>query len=73
MRTNAPRMVTVVVAIALTVIGLSLTVLRIEAINSVVMGVVQQAGAGLTRQEIGWSALLASPLLLALGSLLKGV
>ena len=73
MRTNAPRMVTVVVAVALTVIGLSLTVLRVEAINSVVMGVVQQADAGLSRQEIGWSALLASPLLLALGSLLKGL
>jgi hypothetical protein len=73
MRTNAPRMVTVVIAIALTVIGLSLTVLRIEAINSLVMGVVKQIGPGLTRQDVGWSTLLASPLLLAVGSLLKGV
>ena len=73
MRTNAPRMITVVIAIALTVIGLSLTVLRIEAINTVVMGLAKQVADGVTRQDVGWSALLASPLLLAVGSLLKGV
>ena len=73
MRTNAPRMVTVVVALALMVIGLSLTVLSIEALNSLVMDVVQQVDRGLTPKDVGWSALLASPLLLALGSLLKGI
>jgi hypothetical protein len=66
-------MITVVLAIALTIVGLSLTVLGIEAINTTVMDLVRGMDLGLTRERLGWFALLASPLLLTVGSLLKGV
>ena len=71
LRTNAPRMVTVVVAIGLTVVGLALSVFEIEAVVDPVMEFVTERGWDLTQDEAGWLALLASPLLLAVGSFLK--
>ena len=73
MRTNAPRMVTVVVAVVLTVAGLSLALYPIQPLNQLVMGAVDAVGLDLTKQRAGWFALLGSPLLLAAGSLLKGM
>ena len=72
LRTNAPRMVTVVVAVALTIVGLALSVFDTSAIVDPVMEWVVDAGWDLTQDEAGWAALLASPLLLAAGSFLKG-
>ncbi len=68
MRTNAPRIVTVLLALALTVVGLSLTVMPIAPVNDLL----RETGVRLTREH-GYWALLASPLLLVLGSFLKGL
>lgn len=73
MRTNAPRMVTVVVAVALTLVGLSLTTFGIEPIDRTVMDALEGLGLALEPREAGWWALLASPLLLTIGSLFKDV
>jgi hypothetical protein len=70
MRTNAPRMITVVLALALTIVGLSATVIPIEAINDLVL----ETGYNLTEnRELAWLALLASPVLLIIGSFFAGV
>ncbi|MBW3664471.1 MAG: hypothetical protein KY469_15325 [Actinobacteria bacterium] len=73
MRTNAPRMVTVVLAVALTLAGLSLTTFHVAAVDEAVMELVSGAGLELDPREAGWWALLLSPLLLTAGSLLKDV
>ncbi|MGH2812741.1 MAG: hypothetical protein ACRDI1_08535 [Actinomycetota bacterium] len=70
MRTNAPRMITIVLAVALTIVGLSATVIPIEAINDLVL----ETGYNLTEnRELAWLALLASPVLLIIGSFFAGV
>lgn len=66
-------MITVVLSIALTLAGLSLTVGHVGSVNSMVMGLLAEAGVGLSEQRAGWAALLASPLALAAGSLLRGL
>ena len=73
MNTNAPRMVTVVLALAFLVVGMAIAILRIEAIGDPVMDLVRQVSDDVTRQEVGWWALLISPLLLTIGSFFKGV
>jgi hypothetical protein len=75
MHPNPPRQVTVIIAVALTVLGLALVFFEAQTLDFV-------ASAGLPidvqRQIIGWmedrtfawGALAASPILLTLGSLL---
>lgn len=67
-RTNAPRMITVVAAIVLTIVGLSVTVLPIAIVNDTL----RETGYQLTREQ-GWLALVASPVLLIIGSLFARV
>jgi hypothetical protein len=67
-RTNAPRLITVVIALAFTVLGLSSTILPIPVINDAVAG----AGFSLTREQ-GWIALAGSPILLIIGSIFARV
>jgi hypothetical protein len=79
LRPNPPRMVTVVLAVALTVVGLALIYLptadaadlvrRLPLPNDITNQVVE-----LIRQRVlAYLALAASPILLILGSLLKGL
>ena len=79
MRPNPPRMVTVVVAVVLLVVGLVLVFYRAQAIDFV-----RGLGAlpnDLQRQIVGWMAerfvalglLAAAPLLLIVGSLVRGL
>lgn len=67
-RPNAPRMITVLAAVVLTVVGLSVTVFPIDFVNDLL----REAGLRPTREQGFW-ALLVSPLLLVLGSLLPGM
>jgi hypothetical protein len=67
-RPNAPKLITVFLAVALTVVGLSVTEYPIDFVNEQLM----EANITLTREQ-GWMALGASPLLLIAGSLLRGL
>jgi len=67
-RPNAPRMVTVVLAIALTLVGLSRTGYPIGFVNDLL----RSAGLHVTREQ-GYWALLGSPLVLIAGSLLPNL
>ena len=78
-RPNAPRMVTVVVAVLLLVVGLGLVLYQTEAINFVRgLGVLpndlqRQIVAWMAERFVGWGLLAASPLLLIVGSLVRGL
>jgi hypothetical protein len=67
-RPNAPRFVTIVLAVALTVIGLAVTVHPIQP----VIDLLDKAGVELSREQ-GWLALHASPVLLVIGSFFRGI
>ena len=63
LRPNAPKMVTVLVAVVLTVIGLSLTVLPIDPVTDLL----REVGLKLTKEQ-KWLTLAASPILLIIAS-----
>ena len=68
LKPNAPRMITVVLSIALAVAGLVATgTLEIAAIADLL------AEADLLREDYGHYALIASPALLVIGSFFRGV
>jgi hypothetical protein len=67
-RPNAPRFVTIVLAIALTVIGLAVTVHPIKP----VIDLLDSGGIELSKDQ-GWWALLGSPVLLVVGSFFRGI
>jgi hypothetical protein len=67
-RPNAPRFVTIVLAVALTVVGLAVTVHPIKP----VLDLLDKAGVEPTRKQ-GWWALVASPALLVVGSFFRGI
>ena len=68
LRPNAPRMITCVGAVVLTVVGLAVTVLPIDIVTQQLT----EWGIVLGQRE-GWIALLASPLLLIAGSFMRGL
>jgi hypothetical protein len=68
LRPNAPRMVTVLVAVVLTVVGVSLTVQEIGFVRDLLT----ENDIEITRDQ-AYIALTASPLLLVAGSLLRGL
>ena len=71
---NPPRLVTVVLALALVLVGLSATVLPIDFVNEALAYV--QTAAGFEFQvttELGWLFLFAGNALLVAGSLLPGI
>jgi hypothetical protein len=72
--TNPPYLATVVVAIVLMVVGLSLegSLFSIAALNQVVDQVLAVIGMDANR-EIGRVLILASPTLLIVGSLVRGI
>jgi hypothetical protein len=75
---NAPRMVTVVVALALLVIGVGLVFFQAQTVEFVrglplSRDLMRQAVALMDEQMATWAALAASPILLIVGSLLPGI
>lgn len=71
---NPPRLVTVVVALALLVVGLSATVLPIDFVNELLAAVQGSMGANIAvTPEVGWLCMLVGDALLVAGSLLPGV
>jgi hypothetical protein len=67
-RPNAPKMVTILVAIGLTVVGIAVNLHPIQP----VLDLLANANLELTRTQ-GWYCLLASPVLLIAGSLFRGL
>jgi hypothetical protein len=79
MKPNAPRMVTVLVAVLLTAAGLALVALPSSQIDELLRQL--PLGDDLTRQLMAWGSeratawvlLVASPVLLIVGSLVRGL
>lgn len=78
MRPNAPRMVTVVVAVVLLVVGLVLVFYQGPAIDfvrtiSLPADIQRQVVSWMGDQIVAWVALAAAPILLIVGSLLPNI
>jgi hypothetical protein len=74
LRPNPPRLVTLVLAVALVVIGVSATIFPLDFVNEALNLVQGEIGTSIAvTTEIGWLALLAANLLLIAGSLLPGI
>ncbi|CAN5754748.1 hypothetical protein BH23CHL7_BH23CHL7_09690 [soil metagenome] len=79
LRPNPPRMITVVAAVALTVVGLALSFLPLGEVVSLVRDVglpndVENLVVQLIQDDLAaYAALALSPLLLIAGSYLKGL
>ena len=70
MKTNAPRLITIALALALTVAGLHLTgTVTIDVVGDLI----RQFGFGDFGKDEGFIALLASPVLLIAGSFLPNL
>lgn len=78
-RPNPPRMITVLVAIALLAVGLAGTVLSADTVRDLVSSVglpgdlQRQILSLVLDRTVAYVCLLASPMLLAAGSLLPGI
>ena len=71
---NPPRMITVVVAVALILVGLSATVLPLDFVNAALDVVQDTIGTNLEiTTEVGWLFLFVGDALLIVGSLLPGI
>jgi hypothetical protein len=71
---NPPRMITVVIAAALILVGLSATVFPIDFVNAALDVVQETIGTNLVvSTEVGWLFLFAGDALLIAGSLLPGI
>ncbi len=74
LRPNAPRLVTVVLAIALLVVGMSATVFPIDIVSEMLGYVWSFIGFEIDiTPDVGWLFLLAGDALLVAGSLLPGI
>ena len=79
MKPNAPRMVTVVLAVVLTIIGLALIYLPTGQLEDLVRQVGLPADiqrtlvSWIADRVVAWAALAASPILLMVGSLVRGL
>ena len=79
MRTNAPRMVTVILALAFLALGLTLTLFEVASVTETVSDLVKDTFDVRKRdlaertEQVGWASLLLSNLLLVVGSIFKGV
>ena len=71
---NPPRMITVVIAAALILVGLSATVFPLDFVNAALDVVQDTLGTSLEiTTEVGWLFLFAGDALLIAGSLLPGI
>ena len=74
LRPNPPRLVTVVIAVALILVGLSATVFPIDIFNAALEVVQVTLGTDIeVTTEIGWLFLFGGDVLLVAGSLLPGI
>ena len=74
LRPNAPRMVTVVIAAALILVGLSATVFPLDFVNAALDVVQGFLGTDIeVTTELAWLFLFAGDVLLVAGSLLPGI
>ena len=74
LRPNPPKLVTVVIAVALILVGLSATVFPIDLVNMALDLVQQTIGFELEiTTQVAWLFLLAGDALLVVGSLLPGI
>ena len=74
LRPNPPKLITVVIAVALVLVGLSATVFPIDLVNQALAIVQQTIGFDIqVTTEIAWLCLLAGDTLLVVGSLLPGI
>ena len=74
MRPNPPKLVTVVIALALIVVGVSVTIFPLDFVNQALDLVQSTLGTDFqVTTEIGWLFLLAGDVLLITGSLLPGI
>jgi hypothetical protein len=74
LKPNAPRMVTVVLAVALIVVGISATIFPIDIVNQALDVVQVYIGTNIAvTTEVAWLCLLAGDALLVAGSLLPGI
>jgi hypothetical protein len=74
LRPNPPRLVTVVLAVALVLVGLSATVFPLDFVNAALDVVQGYLGTSIeVTTELAWLALLAGNVLLIAGSLLPGI
>jgi hypothetical protein len=71
---NPPRMITVVIAVALILVGLSATVFPLDFVNAALNVVQETLGTSLqVTTEVGWLFLFVGDVLLVAGSLLPGI
>jgi hypothetical protein len=72
---NPPRMITVVIAVILLIVGVSLegSVLAIPQLNQLVTDVLKQIDLGIARETLARLLIIAGPVLLILGSLVRGL
>ena len=71
---NPPRMITVVVAVALILVGLSATVFPLDFVNAALDVVQDTIGTNLEiTTEVGWLFLFVGDALLIVGSLVPGI
>ncbi len=79
LRPNPPKMVTVLIALALLAAGVAGTLIDLETVRDIITGLslprgIERDVLGLIADRtIAYACLLASPLLLVLGSLLPGI
>jgi hypothetical protein len=74
LRPNPPRLITVVIAVALILVGLSATVFPIDLVNQALDIVQSTIGTNIeVTTEVAWLFLLAGDALLIAGSLLPGI
>ena len=74
LRPNPPRLFTIVIAVALLVVGLSATILPIDFVNQALDMVQSTFGTNVEiTTQVGWLCLLGANVALIAGSLLPGV
>lgn len=74
LRPNPPRLVTVVLAVALVLVGVSATVFPLDFVNVALDAVQGYVGMDVAvTTELAWLALFAGNVLLIAGSLLPGI
>lgn len=74
LRPNPPKLITVVIALALVLVGLSATVFPIDFVNAALDFAQSTIGTDIeVTSEIAWLFLFAGNVLLIVGSLLPGI
>ena len=74
LRPNPPRLITVVIAVALVLVGLSATVFPLDFVNAALDVVQTTIGTDIeVTTELAWLFLFAGDVLLVVGSLLPGI